>query len=180
LTLMKPPHFYHHHHHHHHPPPDLTARQDIEGIVRADPHGTTGEPSFSKRTSTAACFFDRSSLILNFKKPPQRSEPLRAKKVSLILRVCSVQVAIFFHRTVFHKCGRGIRCSFGWRLAGKKFFFHRSVTRTKIEPHLGRIFSSDESAPADRKDSALCKPCTSRRIRETFLHGAARNVVAVS
>ena len=47
-----------------------------------------GEPSFSERTSTAACFFLCSG-----------PKSLRFEPRS------------FFHRTVFHKCGRGIHRS---------------------------------------------------------------------
>jgi hypothetical protein len=38
---------------------------------------------------------------------------------------------------------------FGLRLAGKKF--HHSAIQTKIEVHFGGFFSSNNSAPANRK-----------------------------
>jgi hypothetical protein len=98
-------------------------------------------------------FFDRWSLIL--KKPLQRSESLRAEK-SLVLRF---KPRSFFTEQYSINAGEAsIVLLDGVSRTKKKFVFHRSVSRTEIEPSLGRIFSSDESAPADRKNGIPCKP----------------------
>jgi hypothetical protein len=96
LTL---PHFNHHHHHHHpHPSPIfLTPR------TTGYPHG---EPSFSERTSTAACFLTvdaptfcaKKSLVLRFKPRSFFTErySINAGEASIVLLASRTKKKIFF------------------------------------------------------------------------------------
>ena len=82
----------------------------------------------------------------------ESSEPLHAKRPPILLLVrftgymCSSRD--LFHQAVFHKCGRYIICSldFGSQVKNSSF---RNPNQNRAA--LWRIFSSNESAPANRK-----------------------------
>ncbi|MFN9901392.1 MAG: hypothetical protein ACK55Z_21945 [bacterium] len=54
-----------------------------------------------------------------------------------------------FRQTVFHKCERGINCSLDCGSQVKTFLSFRNPNQNRAA--LWRIFSSNESAPANRK-----------------------------
>ena len=77
-----------------------------------------------KRTSTAISFKFFIFTLEYFKKC-QSPEPLHAKlnPISCLfgLRFACAQAVIFFHQTVFHKCGRGNNCSLDYGSQVKNF-----------------------------------------------------------
>ena len=124
--------------------------------------GTIGQAF--KRTSTAKgfLFFNFSSEYL---KQLQSSKPLHAKRPLILLlvriTVCMCSNHNLYHRTVLHKCGKGINFSLGCGLKVKNFIIPQSKPKQSRFFYQIKVFR------------------TSRRLG-SILHEAAQNFEVVS